>query len=893
MKKGVIVPSLCFAVLSTVAFENTIHAAEPAKNEIKIVNVSQGSSLNMRSSASTKASIIMKLAKGTEVTILSESNGWSKIKAKGKTGYVSSQYLVKAKGTGTTPAKTVIKYVDVKAGSSLNMRSSASTSAAIVVKLTKGTEVTVLSESKGWSKIKAKGKTGYVSSQYLSKTKGKTTSSISQPQKETTPAKTVIKYVDVKAGSSLNMRSNASTSASVIAKLSKGTEVTVLSESKGWSKIKASGKTGYVSSQYLSKTKGKTTSSTSQPPKETTPAKTVIKYVDVQTGSSLNMRSSASASAAIVAKLSKGTEVTVLSESKGWSKIKASGKTGYVSSQYLAKTKGNTSTTPQPPKETTPAETVIKYVDVEAGSSLNMRSSASTSAAIVAKLTKGTEVTVLSESNGWSKIKANGKTGYVSSQFLSKSKQNTNTEPKTKYVNIESVSGISMYTKPSTDSSIIVNIAKGVPVLVYSESNGWSKIRVYGEDGYVKTEFLSETKPIDNSGENNGNSSEEDQSIIKYVNVDPGSNLNMRSTPSAQGSVITKLTRGTAVKVLSEENGWSKITANGKTGYVSSQYLILNMNGSDLNNGSKTYNYNQYNLSLDKMVQIQTAANAQTDNKYRTYIREDALTLDSLTKPTKGTVNGTGWNVRGGAGTSYWIVGQVSSGSSLKILSSIKGSDGYTWYEVDYNKTWVNASPEDIKYYLDPSNFINDSMKSLQFINLSKSTNLEVTEVNDRILSGKGILSGKAAAFITAGQQYNINEIYLISHALLETGNGTSTLAKGVKVNGKTVYNMYGIGAYDGDAITAGAQFAYNAGWFTPEQAIIGGAQFIAQGYINAGQNTLYKMRWNPDGAVKLGAATHQYATDIGWAEKQIIQIHNLYSLVSSYSLIYEVPVYK
>ncbi len=37
---------------------------------------------------------------------------------------------------------------------------------------------------------------------------------------------------------------------------------------------------------------------------------------------------------------------------------------------------------------------------------------------------------------------------------------------------------------------------------------------------------------------------------------------------------------------------------------------------------------------------------------------------------------------------------------------------------------------------------------------------------------------------------YGINEVYLISHALLETGNGTSQLAKGADVvNNKVVTN--------------------------------------------------------------------------------------------------------
>ena len=35
----------------------------------------------------------------------------------------------------------------------------------------------------------------------------------------------------------------------------------------------------------------------------------------------------------------------------------------------------------------------------------------------------------------------------------------------------------------------------------------------------------------------------------------------------------------------------------------------------------------------------------------------------------------------------------------------------------------------------------------------------------------------------------------------------------------------------------------------------------------------IYKMRWNPQAAATNQVATHQYATDIGWAAKQVKQI--------------------
>src|SRR5699024_9386001 len=176
----------------------------------------------------------------------------------------------------------------------------------------------------------------------------------------------------------------------------------------------------------------------------------------------------------------------------------------------------------------------------------------------------------------------------------------------------------------------------------------------------------------------------------------------------------------------------------------------------------------------------------------------------------------------------------------------------------------------------------------------------------------KGILAGKGKTFLEASITHGVNDIYLLSHALLETGYGTSQLAVGVDVgmnksgnlelvnnsnkekltNIKTTYNMFGIGAVDNNAIKGGAFKAYNEGWFTPEKAIIGGAKFIGSSYVSVGQNTLYKMRWNPKAMDDSGHFSHQYATDIGWASKQVRNIYNLYQEVNISTIYLEVPQY-
>ena len=307
------------------------------------------------------------------------------------------------------------------------------------------------------------------------------------------------------------------------------------------------------------------------------------------------------------------------------------------------------------------------------------------------------------------------------------------------------------------------------------------------------------------------------------------------------------------------------------------------------------YLYTDYKYSLFDMVDIQVGLGAQTDKKYNTFIRSDALEANPWNNPSEGTVLGNGWNVRGGAGTDYWIVGKANDGQRFNIIQTLLVNDWH-WYQIKFGKTWVNASPEDVGYYVNPNNFARESASYLQFLKLSESAYLNPKEVNDSILKGKGILDGKASSFIEAGEKNNINEVYLLAHALLETGNGWSDLAQGVwvtEVDGqpvkpKMVYNMYGIGAVDSAALKKGSEYAYQKGWFTPETAIIEGAAFVAKNYIHKGQDTLYKMRWNP-----VNPGTHQYATDIGWAVKQVSRMHDIYRLISDYSLVYDIPRFK
>ena len=201
------------------------------------------SSLNFRTGPSTSYSIINVLMNGQKVEYISTSGSWLKVKYNGVTGYVHGDYVTKGTTDNSTTGTT--KYVSASVG--LNVRSGAGTSYSKLGKLEYKEKVTVLSTSNGWSKINYNGKTGYVDSSYLKSTlPGSTNDNTNNETTGTT------KYVNTTSG--LNVRSGAGTSYSKLGKLEYKEKVTVLSTSNGWSKINYNGKTGYVDSSYLQST---------------------------------------------------------------------------------------------------------------------------------------------------------------------------------------------------------------------------------------------------------------------------------------------------------------------------------------------------------------------------------------------------------------------------------------------------------------------------------------------------------------------------------------------------------------------------------------------------------------------------------------------------------------
>ncbi|OEL02065.1 N-acetylglucosaminidase [Staphylococcus casei] len=222
--------------------------------------------------------------------------------------------------------------------------------------------------------------------------------------------------------------------------------------------------------------------------------------------------------------------------------------------------------------------------------------------------------------------------------------------------------------------------------------------------------------------------------------------------------------------------------------------------------------------------------------------------------------------------------------------ASKKQIDNYTSQQVSSkdNKTWRDASSTEIKEAMDSKAFIDSDKQKYQFLELDKYQGIDQNRIKRMLIDNPTLLK-HTDDFIQAAKEKHVNEVYLISHALLETGSAKSELASGVEIDGKKYYNFFGVGALDEDPINTGAEYAKKHGWDTPEKAITGGANFIHEHFLShKDQNTLYSMRWNPK-----NPGEHQYATDIKWAESNASLMADFYKNMKTEGKYFKYFVYK
>ena len=213
------------------------------------------------------------------------------------------------------------------------------------------------------------------------------------------------------------------------------------------------------------------------------------------------------------------------------------------------------------------------------------------------------------------------------------------------------------------------------------------------------------------------------------------------------------------------------------------------------------------------------------------------------------------------------------------------------------NGTWLCASDKAIKYQMDPRNILNDE-NIFQFAELkyvegaqTKKGIYEITEGS--FLEGDSI----SEALIQAGKNANLDPYFIASRLIQEQGRNGTVLSRGCEYNDAIVYNPFNINAKGNsqeEIIQNAAQYAYEQGWDSLEKALIGGVEFLKEGYINVGQNTLYLQKFdvvNQDESLY----THQYMQNLLAPQSEANNMKEIYEASNTVNaqLNFIIPLYE
>ncbi len=313
-----------------------LRSSAPLPSQTKEVTVvTDGGGLNLRSYDNTIAEVIIVIPNGAKVTLLEDGDPWSRVRYAGLDGYVMSTYLSSGPNhTGSNPSQKAWIREDVTGG--VNMRYMPDTSGQVLAVLAPGTEITVTLSGAEWSAIKFGTQAGYVMSQYITNT---LPSSLQPPP---TPPPTSRMYVN--AASGLNLRQEASTSATVLASLPHGAAVEVLStQGDEWCLVRCDQWQGYVAKAYLSAEKP--AEAVPAAPEQSGDAQPVYdptlydltgwEAVIAPQEGNVNVRAWCDADAPIRLSIPKGETVRLLQFGDTWCKILYGEAEGYCMTRYL------------------------------------------------------------------------------------------------------------------------------------------------------------------------------------------------------------------------------------------------------------------------------------------------------------------------------------------------------------------------------------------------------------------------------------------------------------------------------------------------------------------------------------------------------------------------------
>lgn len=230
-----------------------------------------------------------------------------------------------------------------------------------------------------------------------------------------------------------------------------------------------------------------------------------------------NLRETADENSKILKQLSLNDNVEVLDNSTDWCQVKIDNITGYVRKDLITlenskEEKSETNTTTTTTTETTVQADTTKEDSTEISGEQIVKENTKLklvpviNATDIVEVKKDEKVNVVEVINDWVCVQTDTTKGWIRKNKLTtqaeidkqkaqeqeKQQEEATKNPiKTAYIKETSVN---LRKEANQTSEIIKTLTQNTSVEVYSEENGWSKVKVNGEEGYISTSLLSDSK---------------------------------------------------------------------------------------------------------------------------------------------------------------------------------------------------------------------------------------------------------------------------------------------------------------------------------------------------------------------------------------------------------------
>ena len=446
---------------------------------------------------------------------------------------------------GTT-TKTIGTIVNCRV--SVNVRKGASSSTTKIGEARKGAQYTVLAVEGSWYKVQyTSTQVGYIHKDYIS---------VKTVTETETPASSNQKVTIVNCKNSVNVRSGAGTSNSLIGAAPKNAQYQLLSTIKvgsdTWYKVQyTSAKVGYIHGDYIQVSTGT--------PDTPSAGQTVT---IVNCNNSVNVREGAGTNTKKLGTAPKGATYKYLGMSSdgNWYKIQyTSSQVAYIHKNYIRL--NSSSTTPDTPTGKT--ATIVNCNEW-----VNVREGAGTNTKKLGTAPKGKTYTYLGKSGNWIQVQyTSTQKGYIYSSYVkvsdSSSSGSTGTDTAATgygYV-VNCKNSVNVRSGAGTNNGIIGAAPKSYVYQILGKNGSWYKIQYKADTvGYIHESYFSKA-------------TSDTTKKATVANCDEW--VNVRSAATTSSAKLGQAKLGETFTYLKTMNSYVMVIYNGRVGCIHKNYAKI------------------------------------------------------------------------------------------------------------------------------------------------------------------------------------------------------------------------------------------------------------------------------------------------------------------------------